>query len=90
MAILRSMQCNEVPPSSSDGHWKLKYGWQDSGIAPLNRDIDTGNPEAVSRANQEIDLKISEDNRLEIGIPFDNHSSPGIHGTVRRFVRRVQ
>lgn len=67
-----------VPPRSDAEKWKVKYGWQDQGVAP---------------ADQEIDAAALASGGIQVEIPFESYtierdgtkkpSIPGIKGKLR-------
>ena len=57
-----------VPPVNVDERWKVRYWWQ-------------GNEN--NSEEQEIDPKVFRGGKVEISIPFDSVSAPGIQGKLR-------
>ena len=57
-----------VPPAEKGNKWKVTYAWQGQGSSP---------------ANQEIDPKTLRGGKIEISVPFDSATTPGIRGQVR-------
>lgn len=57
-----------VPPVAKGEKWKVSYGWQGQG---------------VKAANKEIDAKVLKGGKIEIPVPFDSKTTPGIRGQLR-------
>ena len=57
-----------VKPEEKGGMWKINYGWQGQG---------------KSDANTEIDPKRIRGGKVEVRIPFDSTTTPGIGGQLR-------
>jgi hypothetical protein len=57
-----------APPEAEGGKWKVLYAWQNQGKAA---------------ADTEIDTKALRNGKLEVRIPFDSATTPGISGTLR-------
>jgi len=57
-----------VPPEEEAGRWKVKYAWQDKGS---------------SIADTNIDAKSIRGGKVEVSIPFDSETTPGIKGKLR-------
>jgi hypothetical protein len=57
-----------VPPAEKRNKWKVTYAWQGQGSSP---------------ANHEIDPKALRGGKIEISIPFNSATTPGIGGQVR-------
>jgi hypothetical protein len=57
-----------VPPVSKDERWKVKYAWQGQGASPASKDID---PQALRGG------------KIEVSVPFDSKTRPGMSGTLR-------
>jgi hypothetical protein len=60
-----------VPPEAKGDKWKVTYAWQNTG---------------VRAAHTEIDAKSLRGGKVEVSIPFDGDSVPGITGTLRLVV----
>src|SRR6185437_11563119 len=56
------------PPAVKGGKWKVTYGWQDQGFSP---------------ANKEIDPKTIRGGKIEISVPFNSTTTPGMRGQLR-------
>lgn len=71
-----------TPPPQPGGSWKVKYAWQDAGVAAAHVDA------SASIRAADIDAR-----RVELAVPFDSHtvaadgrsvpSTPGISGSLR-------
>ncbi|HEY0334920.1 MAG TPA: hypothetical protein VGC74_14620 [Stenotrophomonas sp.] len=69
-----------VPPLREGAAWKVKYAWQDAGVASATHDVDV----AADQMRQQ---------RVDIDIPFDSHtvapdgrrlpSRPGVRGRLK-------
>jgi hypothetical protein len=59
------------PPEDAKGKWRWRYAWQDSGVAP---------------PDQEIDATAILQNKIDVRIPFDSTTVPGIKGQIRFLV----
>ena len=57
-----------VPPKQKGLSWDVKYAWQGQGSVP---------------ANQEIDTKKVKGGKVEVCIPFDSSTVPGVSGQLR-------
>jgi hypothetical protein len=57
-----------TPPRDEDGKWKVQYAWQNHGFAT---------------ADTEVSANEIKGGRLEVKIPFDSETTPGIAGHVR-------
>lgn len=57
-----------VPPRDEGEKWKVQYAWQDTALHP---------------ATEEVDTKALRGGRVEVRIPFDSKTTPGIAGTLR-------
>lgn len=57
-----------VPPQAKGGNWQVKYAWQGQGSVP---------------ATHEIDTKKVKGGKIEVRIPFDSTTTPGISGQLR-------
>ncbi len=57
-----------VPPAAEGDKWKVHYAWQDQGM---------------SAADTEIDTKSLKGGKVDVRIPFDSITTPGIRGTLR-------
>ena len=57
-----------VPPEGSGEKWKIKYAWQGTGVSP---------------ADTEIDPKKIKGGKVEVRIPFNSETKPGIKGQLR-------
>jgi hypothetical protein len=57
-----------TPPRVEGGKWKVQYAWQDQGFASAHTDISAS----------EI-----KGGKMEVSIPFDSKTTPGITGQVR-------
>lgn len=62
-----------VPPAVKGGKWKVNYAWQDRG---------------ASSANKEIDPKAIRAGRIEVSVPFDSTTTPGMRGKLRFVVSK--
>ena len=56
------------PPAEKGAKWKVTYAWQDQG---------------AKAANHEIDPKILRGGKIEILVPFDSKTTPGMRGQLR-------
>jgi hypothetical protein len=57
-----------TPPRSDDGKWKVQYAWQGQGFSSADTEI----------APSEIAA-----GKIEVKIPFDSRTTPGVSGQVR-------
>ena len=57
-----------IPPTSPGDAWKVTYAWQG---------------ESVSPASTSIDAKVIKGGKVEIRVPFDSGSAPGMRGQLR-------
>ena len=57
-----------TPPRTEDGAWKVHYAWQGQGFTTADTQIA---PSAI------------KEGRVEVTIPFDSHTTPGVTGQVR-------
>ena len=57
-----------TPPKDEGDKWKVRYAWQDQG---------------ASAADTEIDAKSIKGEKVEVRIPFDSTTSPGVRGNLR-------
>lgn len=57
-----------VPPEIKGEKWKVNFAWQDQG---------------TSAADTEIDAKSIRSGKVEVRIPFDSATTPGIKGKIR-------
>ena len=57
-----------VPPSEKEIDWKIKFGWQDLGF---------------SLADERSEPVTMKDGKIEVVIPFDSKTTPGITGKLR-------
>ncbi|MDL2283942.1 hypothetical protein LJC19_02195 [Oxalobacter sp. OttesenSCG-928-P03] len=62
-----------VPPQEKGGNWQVKYAWQGQGSVP---------------AIHEVDTKKVKGGKVEVRIPFDSNTTPGISGQMRFVVSR--
>ena len=62
-----------VPPEAQGGNWKVQNAWQNLGTSAANKDID---------ANSILGGKV------EVRVPFDSTTVPGIRGNLRFVVTR--
>ncbi len=60
-----------VPPENGGTKWKVKYSWQNKGM---------------SAAHIAIDAKAISGGKVEVSIPFDSETTPGIEGKLRFIV----
>lgn len=63
-----SIQLEMVPPTEKVTEWKVKFGWQDQGY---------------SQADESIDPKAIKGGKVEVAIPFDSKTTPGVSGNLR-------
>ncbi|UUZ70078.1 hypothetical protein LP416_13305 [Polaromonas sp. P2-4] len=56
------------PPEAKGEKWQVNYAWQNQGM---------------SAANTEIDAKSIKSGKVEVRIPFDSTTTPGIRGKLR-------
>lgn len=57
-----------VPPASADEAWTIHYAWQNQGTAI---------------ADQKIDTEGLCEGKIEVSIPFDSDTTPGMSGNLR-------
>ena len=62
-----------VPPEAQGVNWKVQYAWQNQGTSAANKDIDANGIDA---------------GKLEVRVPFDSETVPGIRGNLRFVVTR--
>lgn len=56
------------PPAVAKAAWKIRYAWQDQGF---------------SLASEDLDPKVLAGGKVEVKVPFDSGSTPGIKGLLR-------
>lgn len=61
-----------VAPEVPKGDWTIQYAWQDQGVSP---------------ASTVLDAKSLAGGRVEVRIPFDSNSTPGIKGDLRFIIQ---
>lgn len=66
-----SIALEMVPPTDKVKEWKVKYGWQDQGF---------------SQADENIDPQALKGGKVEVVIPFDSKTSPGLSGKLKLVV----
>jgi hypothetical protein len=57
-----------VPPSAAGGSWTIAYAWQGQGSSP---------------ASTQVDTKALRGGKVEVRIPFDSGTTPGVTGALR-------
>jgi hypothetical protein len=57
-----------TPPRTETGKWKVQYSWQNQGF---------------SVADTELDAQQLKGGRVEVKVPFDSTTTPGVRGQVR-------
>lgn len=57
-----------TPPPASGGNWKIAYAWQGQSVSPADTDIDA---------------KALKGGKVEVRIPFDSGTTPGVRGQLR-------
>jgi hypothetical protein len=60
-----------VPPQQEDGEWNVKYAWES---------------DSVSRATTPLSPKALKSGKVELLIPLDSRTTPGIRGALRFIV----
>jgi len=66
--LFRNALIVELVPPARDGDWTVKYAWQGASVRAANRRVAA------------TDLA---DGRVEVEIPFDSKTSPGLRGALR-------
>lgn len=62
-----------VPPKEEDGDWRVTYDWQS---------------DKLGAATTPLDAKALKNGKVELVIPFDSETTPGIKGRLRFIVSR--
>ncbi len=57
-----------TPPDAAGGDWTVSYAWQGHGS---------------SKASKRVDAKALRDEKVEVRIPFDSGTTPGVSGALR-------
>lgn len=57
-----------TPPSDTAQEWRIKYGWQDQGF---------------SQADEKINPQDTTGGKVEVVIPFESKTTPGVTGNLR-------
>ena len=57
-----------VPPEAKGERWKVTYAWQNQG---------------KTLPDSEIDPKSLRSGKVEVAVPFESGTTPGIRGTLR-------
>ena len=71
--LFRNSLVLEITPPSDDSGWQVSHAWQNQG---------------VHSADHKLDGNLQNDGSLEIEVPFDSVSEPGISGRLRFLLAR--
>ncbi|MDZ4193865.1 hypothetical protein OF113_10690 [Ectopseudomonas chengduensis] len=71
--LFRNSLVLEITPPSADSGWQVSHAWQNQG---------------VHSADHKLDGNLQNDGSLEIEVPFDSASEPGISGRLRFLLAR--
>ncbi len=71
--LFRNSLVLEITPPSAVNGWQVSHAWQNQG---------------VHSADSTLDGNLQKDGSLEVEVPFDSASEPGIRGRLRFLVAR--